>query len=136
MATSGLGTLGENAGLDAVFGSGTPVTFYMALYSAAPTKAGGGTELTGNGYARTSVTNNGTNFPGAAGGAKTTGADFTVGPASGGAWSQATHWALHDHLTLDQLYAWGPLTTPRTAGDGDSIKFAAGDVDITLDNEV
>jgi hypothetical protein len=135
MATSGLGTLGENDALDSLFGSGTPATWYVALYSAAPTKAGGGTELSGNGYARASVTNNGTNFPAAASGAQTTGADITVGPASGGAWSQATHFGIHDHLTNDQLYAWGPLTTPRTAGDGDSIKFATGDIDITLDNE-
>lgn len=39
-----------------------PATWHIALYTAAPTSAGGGTECTGGGYARRSVTANGTNF--------------------------------------------------------------------------
>lgn len=55
--------------LDALCGTTTlgPATYYAALMSASPTGAGGGTEFPGTGtYARVSITNNATNFPGAA----------------------------------------------------------------------
>src|ERR1700746_2437191 len=39
-----------------------PGTLYCALFTVAPTNAGGGTEVTGGGYARVAVTNNTTNF--------------------------------------------------------------------------
>ena len=33
-----------------------PATFYVGLFTAAPTDAGGGTEVTGGGYARAAIT--------------------------------------------------------------------------------
>ena len=44
--------------LDDVFSGNAytpPGTFYLALYTVAPTASGGGTELSGNGYARQTV---------------------------------------------------------------------------------
>ena len=56
-----------NTVLDSLFGSGTPATLYIGLYSAAPDADGtGGTELSGGSYARAAVTNNTTNWPNAA----------------------------------------------------------------------
>ena len=55
---AGFSDYGENFALDAVFGSGTIPTLYLALYTAAPTDAGGGTEVSGGSYARKSITNN------------------------------------------------------------------------------
>lgn len=54
---------------DAIFGHTTlgPATFYAALMSASPAGSGGGTEFSAAGtYVRISITNNTTNFPGAA----------------------------------------------------------------------
>lgn len=51
---AGFSTYLENAVMNFLF-SKTPYTApdkYVALYSSAPTDDGGGTELTGNGYAR------------------------------------------------------------------------------------
>ena len=133
MATSGLGTVyGENVALDALLGSSSPATVYLCFYSAAPTKAGGGTEITN--LARKAITNNATNFPAASAGAKTTGVDQTTAAASG-ACAQATHAGIHAHATSDQLIAWGPLTVPFTAGVGDTAKVSAGGMTITLNNQ-
>jgi hypothetical protein len=60
----------SNEVLDAYFGSGSPATWYVALYTVSPTAAGGGTEAAYGSYARVAVTNNGTNFPAAASGRK------------------------------------------------------------------
>lgn len=66
---SGIGDALALAIADAVFGHTTlgPGTFYAALMSAPPTGAGGGTEFSNAGtYVRIAITNNTTNFPGAA----------------------------------------------------------------------
>ncbi len=56
---SKLTTFAKNAILDEVFrnvGYTPPVTVYAALFTVAPTVAGGGTEVTGGGYARQAIT--------------------------------------------------------------------------------
>jgi len=131
-ATSGLGTTyGENAALNSLFGSGSPATAYLAIYSAAPTKAGGGTEITN--VARKAVTNNDTNFPAASSGVKKLHVAQTSAAASG-ACAEATHWGIHSHGSSDQLMAWGAITVPFTCGVGDSYTFAVDALTITLAN--
>ena len=69
----------ENEILDHVLGGADyarPATVYIALYTADPTDAGGGTEGSGGSYAKASVTNNDTNWPAASSGAKSNGADI------------------------------------------------------------
>lgn len=69
--------------LDAIYGITAftpPATVHYALFTVAPTGAGGGTEAAGGGYARAPVTNNTTHFPNATGGSpalKTTGTVVT-----------------------------------------------------------
>lgn len=46
-----------------------PATSHVALYTVAPSDAGGGTEVSGGSYARAAVTNSATNWPAAAAGA-------------------------------------------------------------------
>lgn len=56
-----------NRTLDALYGdlhaSEAPASYYVALFSAAPTVAGGGTELSGDGYARVEVENTTAEWP-------------------------------------------------------------------------
>jgi len=103
--------------------AGTP---YLALFTANPTDAGGGTEVSGNGYARQSIT-----FGAASGGAMSnTGAvSFT---ASGGNFGTVTGVAIFDSLTGGTMMAWDAITS-ATINDGDTLNFAVGDIDITLD---
>lgn len=92
---------------------GAPATVYVALYSASPTDAGGGTELSGGAYARASVTNNTTNWP--AGNPKSNGTTISYSQATAD-WSRAYSWGIFDALSSGNLLYWGPLCgTVRTA---------------------
>ena len=105
-----------------------PANIYVALYSAPPTEAGGGTELTGNGYAR-KVHNSWDE--GAAGASENTGA-ITFAAASGGDWLEAVAFALFDAITGGNFLGWGDLTVARTVLDGDNAEFADGELDVSI----
>lgn len=125
----------ENKLLDHVLGGpdyARPATVYLALFSAAPTDVGGGTELAGNGYARVAVTNNSTNFPAAAGGSKSNGVEIAFAAATAD-WVQATHFAYFDAAAAGNMLRWGALDNPVTAHTGESVKFPAGTLVATED---
>ena len=118
----------ENAALSHVFRGvalPSPAQVYLALYTAAPTDAGGGTEAAGSGYARQVVT-----FGAPAGGviANTGAVSFT---ASGGAIGNVVAVGFFDAATAGNLLAWSTITA-ATVGDGDSINFPAGQLTISL----
>jgi hypothetical protein len=125
----------ENAILDAILGGGSwtkPGTVYVALFSATPSDAGGGTELSGSGYARKAVTNDATNWPNAVGGAKANGVEIRFAAASAG-WTTAVAWGIFDASSGGNLLYWGPLTVNRTVASGNEAVFPAGDLDVTED---
>jgi hypothetical protein len=109
-----------------------PTNIYVGLYSAAPSDTGGGTELSGNAYARVLC-----NAWNAATSASPSVADNTAAitfpTATPSGWSQATHFGVFDDPSAGNLLGWAALTTPKTAGAGDTLRFAAGELDITLD---
>jgi hypothetical protein len=122
--------------LDAVLGKVTyvaPTTLYVALYTAAPTSAGGGTECTGGSYARSAVTNNLTNFPSASGGGpgvKANGTAVTFPTASAG-WGTVVAFGVFDASSGGNLLYWGTLTTSRAVALGDTPSFAIGALTVT-----
>jgi hypothetical protein len=107
-----------------------PTAWYVGLFTAAPSDVGGGTEVSGNGYARkvtgtmsvsgTSPTN------------CTNDAAIEFAAASGGNWGTITHIAIFDALTTGNMLGWAALTTSRTINDGDILRIPANDLDITL----
>lgn len=105
----------------------SPTTIYVALFTSAPSDAGGGTEVSGGGYARQAVT-----FSAASGGATSNSADVTF-PTATANWGTITHIGLFDASTGGNLLLWGALTTSKTISTGDVLKIPAGDLDITLD---
>lgn len=118
----------ENKTLDHILGGpdyARPATVYFALFTSAPTDAGGGTEVAGNGYARAAVTNNATNFPAAAGGVKSNGTAVTFAQATG---SQGTVVAVgvFDALSGGNMLYWTPLAAGKTIQNGDVFSFAIG----------
>lgn len=118
----------EDAVLDHAFRNTaltSPTTVYLALYTVAPTDAGGGTEVSGGGYARQSIT-----FGAASGGAmsNTAAVSFT---ASGANFGDVLAVGIFDALTVGNLLAWDGITS-ATVNDGDTIEFAIGDIDLTL----
>lgn len=125
----------ENKLLDNLFGATAytvPGTLYVALFTAAPTDAGGGTEVSGGSYARKAVTNNTTNWPNASGGSKSNGALITFATPSAN-WGTVVAFAIFDALTAGNMLAWADLTTSKTINNGDPApEFAIGALVITL----
>lgn len=125
----------ENAILDRVFGAAAyapPATLYLALFTVAPTDAGGGTEVSGGAYARQAITNNATNFPAASGGAKSNGVAITF-PAATASWGTIVAWALMDAATAGNVVFRGSVTPNQAVPSGGTASFAVGDLDISLD---
>ena len=123
----------ENEILDHVFGKGsyTPPTIYVGLSTADPLDdATGLAEPSGNGYAR--VQTAGADWDAAVGGALDNANDITF-PQATGSWGTVTHFALFDAATAGNMLGHGSLDTPKAVNNGDTIKFAAGDLDVTLD---
>ncbi|MGA9995632.1 MAG: hypothetical protein WBP93_09470 [Pyrinomonadaceae bacterium] len=125
----------ENALLDHVLGGGDyarPATVYVALFTAAPTDTGGGTEVSGGSYARAAITNNATNFPAASGGVKSNAVAVNFASASA-SWGSIVAVAIFDALTGGNLLFWATLTTPRTVSTGDAPSFSIGALQFTED---
>lgn len=127
----------EDELLDHLLGGGdysAPGTVYLALFTAAPTDAGGGTEATGGGYVRLAITNNPSNFPNASDGEKTNGVDFTMFTASGAVSAAAnmTHVGLYDASSGGNLLMWAAVDTPAAIASGDTPTFATGALQFEL----
>lgn len=125
----------ENELLDHVLGNAAytaPATVYIALYTAAPTDAGGGTEVSGGSYARLSVTNNATNWPAASAGAKDNGVALTFAAATA-SWGTVVAFGIFDAVSAGNMLLWADLTTSKTINNGDTAQFNANDLDVTLD---
>ncbi|HXI14816.1 MAG TPA: hypothetical protein VNM48_00495 [Chloroflexota bacterium] len=109
-----------------------PVTVYVALYTAAPTDAGGGTEVTGGAYARQAITSVDASWaaPGVAGLIDNLAAiNFPVASA---AWGVITHAALLDAITVGNFLFHGALGASKTIGVGDQFIIPIGQLDLTL----
>jgi hypothetical protein len=125
----------ENKLLDHVLGNvayTAPTTVYVALYTVAPADSGGGTEVSGGGYARVAVANNSTNWPAASGGSKSNGVDITF-PTATADWGTVVAFGIFDASTGGNLLYWATLTTSKSILNGDTAKFAAGSITITED---
>lgn len=102
-----------------------PAAVYVALYTVAPSDAGGGTEVTGGSYARQTAT-----FTASASGATSNNSniDFTNMPAA-----TVVAIGIHDNVSAGNLLLWGTLTTNKTTDAGDTLRIATGDLDISID---
>jgi hypothetical protein len=105
---------------------------YFALFTAGPTDTGGGTEVSGTGYARVNITNNTTNFPTTSSGLKQNGAAIAW-PTAGGSWGTVTHWGIFDASSSGNLLFWGSLDTAKAVASGDVPSLPIGALSIQLD---
>ena len=121
----------EKAILDWIMGGATPTrpsARYVALFTAAPNDAGGGTEVSTGSYARQAATWDAAT----SGTGVTANADAQSFTASGASWGSITHVAVFDAATTGNLLWHGAITTARTVNDGDTITFAIGAIDLTM----
>jgi len=122
----------ENATLDNILEANN----WVALCTADPTDAGTGASMNevpdSNSYARAAVT--AATWDAASGGSKTTGTAITF-PEATGSWGTITHFAIVDSGTYGagNMRMHGALSASKTISNGDTPRFSAGDLTITLD---
>jgi hypothetical protein len=125
----------ENKVLDHVLGKTSftmPSTVAVALFTAAPSDSGGGTEVSNsNNYSR--KTTAGADWSAASGGATSNANAITFATPSG-SWGTVTHFAIFDSAThgAGNMLMWAPLSASQAIGAGNTVSFAAGDLDVSL----
>lgn len=108
-----------------------PANFYVALFTVAPTVAGGGTEVAGGSYARAGFVNNTTNLPAPASGQTATTLQVTM-PTPTASWGSIVAVGIYDASTAGNLWAFYTLPTPRAINTGDNYAFPIGNIIIRL----
>ncbi len=138
----------ENKLIDQIFRGQAytfPATLYVGLFTAAPTDAGGGTEVAGNAYARVAVTASLANFAGTQAAGSTTASTGTNGTTSNNAqinfptptpsgWGTVTAVGIFDAPSGGNLLFWGNLTASKTINNGDAVNFPVSTLAIQIDN--
>lgn len=121
----------ENKLIDHLFRSATfakPAALYVALFTAAPGDAGGGTEVSGGAYARVNLPPLDTNWKATQGGVsgvssgtggQTANATIVMFAAPTATWGTITHFGLFDAATGGNLLVWDALVAPRVVNAGD-----------------
>jgi hypothetical protein len=121
----------ENALLNATLNGTTytaPANVYVSLWTTDPTDAGSGSEVSGNGYARTEIT-----FATASGTSGQILNDAAVEfPQATGSWGTVAYFGINDNSSGGNLLYHSPLTTSKAIDTGDIFKFAVGSVSVTL----
>jgi len=118
----------ENEILDHILGTGAytmPATVYVGLSTGSFNDDNSGTELTGNNYARESIS-----FGAAASGTASNSAAVEFNAATG-SWGTVSHFGLFDAASSGNLLIHGALTASKVIETGDILKIAIGDMDIT-----
>jgi hypothetical protein len=120
--------------LNFIFNGGSwtaPSSLYLSLFTVAPSISSQGTEASGGGYARLTVTCNTTNWPTISSSTTTieNAVALTMFTASGNVSSSSnmTDAGFFDSLTSggsNHLYYWGDLTTAKPILSGDTPSFA------------
>jgi hypothetical protein len=111
--------------------AGVQVAVYVALFTAVTgleaDTGWSGTEVSGGSYARQLA-----GLTAGSGGLSSNAADITF-PQATANWGVITHCALMDAVTGGHVLMWTQLDASKTINNGDTFKFNAGDLDVTMD---
>lgn len=105
-----------------------PATVYAGLYTTGPTDAGGGTEVSGNAYARKAIA-----FGAAAGGVTSNSGVITFDAPTPAAWGTVSHIGIFDAASAGNLLYWAPLAVARVTAIGEPPFFAIGAITVSED---
>jgi len=135
----------ENLFIDHLFRTATwakPPALWVALFTAAPSDAGGGTEVSSGAYARVNLPASDTNWTATQGG--TSGVSIGTGgmtanavaityPAPTADWGTVGWFAIFSASIGGTMYVWDALSAPRTILSGDPApSFAPGSLQVTI----
>jgi hypothetical protein len=128
---SNLSNFAEKLVLDFLMTTGAavrPTSWFLALYTAAPSDAGGGTEVSGAGYVRKAVTFGAAATPGGT----TSNTGVVSYTAVGGVYGVVTHCAIFSAVSGGNMLWHGAMVAPRTINDSDTLSFAIGQIALTI----
>lgn len=120
--------VGDTPGLQA---SATPGSFFIALFTAAPGEAGGGTEATFGAYARVAVARSGAGWT-VSGDTVTNAALVTFTEATSGS-ETITDFAIMTAITSGDMLYYTTLDTSRLVNTGVTVEFAIGALQVVED---
>ena len=103
-----------------------PTAWYLALFTSNPGDGDSGTEVSGGGYARQSVTFTVTNDTAS----NSAAIEF---PTATAGYGTVSHVGVYTASTGGDLIAHAALTSSKAIDTGDVFRVPAGDLDITLD---
>lgn len=109
-----------------------PANIYLALFTAAPSDSGGGTEVSGGSYARQAVATGASSGWDAASGGATANTGVVTFPTATADWGTITHAGVFDASTSGNLMFHGALSSNKTVSNGDIFRFNAGEFDIAF----
>jgi hypothetical protein len=110
-----------------------PTVLAVGLFTAAPSDAGGGTEVTGGSYARATLNPLDANWAAPSSGNGVTSNSSTITFATPSAnWGSVTHFAVFDAASAGNMLFWGSLTVSKTINSGDTVTFPAGSLTFTF----
>ena len=126
----------ENELVKHIFRTGSftkPSALYVALYTAAPSDAGGGTEVSATGYARVQRDPLDANWAATSG---TDGVTKNVAALDFGTWTTGpttvTHFAILDASSGGNYLIWGALTASKTVNANDAFQIPANNLTVTF----
>jgi hypothetical protein len=111
-----------------------PTVLAVALFTAAPGEAGGGTEVAGGSYARAQLNPLDANWTAASAtdGLTDNAAQLNF-PAPSANWGLVTHQAIFDATTVGNMLIYGALAASKNINSGDPAPFfAAGALDYII----
>jgi hypothetical protein len=121
----------ENKLLDHVFkvaSFSVPSNLYIALSTVDPGETGGSlAEPSGNNYSRV----NHNTWATSSGGATSNTGSVTF-PTASGSWGTIAYVCIFDASSGGNLIASGALSVSKSVTSGDTLQFASGDIDVTL----
>jgi len=129
----------ETKTLDGWFGNTalpSNATLYFALYTVAPGETGGGTEYSGNAYARAAYTNNTSNFPNATAADPSTKSNanpITFPTVTTADWTGIVAWAVLDASTSGNMLYFGTFAATQSVAVGQTASWAASGITFTED---
>lgn len=105
---------------------------FFALYTAAPSDSGGGTEVSGGSYARVAYNPLDANWTLPTTTGLTENSNAITFPAPTANWGSVTHFGVFDRLTGGNLLHHGPLVQAKTVNNGDPApSYPANSFDLT-----
>ncbi len=118
----------ENKIAEHVFGGSAytaPSTLYVALFTSAPSDTGSGTEVSGGSYTRMAMAFTVSSDTAS----NTSNVEFPKATAS---WGTVTHFAIYDASSSGNMLCYGTLPASKAVASGDTLRFNAGELDITV----